>query len=104
MKLRIKSSLAPAIVRGTKHDRIVAGTIWEVNGQKWDHYFVAVTPGITFEQIEWVRNIPVAEYTEKNVWSTKGNEKYVVRTYKDGRKTCTCYGFMYRKQCKHTKV
>ncbi len=55
-------------------------------------------------QIEWVRNIPVAEYTEKNVWSTKGNEKYVVRTYKDGRKTCTCYGFMYRKQCKHTKV
>ena len=48
MKLRIKSSLAPAIFRGTKYDRIVAGSIWEVNGEKWDHYYVAVTPGFTF--------------------------------------------------------
>lgn len=104
MKLRIKSSLNPAIFRGTKYDRIVAGSIYEVNGEKWDHTYVAVTKGITFEQIEWVRNTPEPNYTEKNVWSTKGNEKYVVRTYKDGRKTCTCYGFMYRKQCKHTKV
>lgn len=104
MKLKIKSSLNPAIVRGRKYDRIVAGSIWEVNGEKWDHQYVAVTPGITFEQIEWVRNIPQSGYTENTVLSTKGNEKYIVRTYKDGRKTCTCYGFMYRKQCKHTKV
>ncbi len=58
MKIRIKSSLNPAIFRGDKFDRIVAGTIWEVNGEKWEHNYVAVTPGITFEQIEWVRDLP----------------------------------------------
>ena len=106
MKLRIKSSLNPAIFRGEKFDRIVAGSIWEVNGEKWDHKYVAVPRGITFEQIGWVRDVPQPQqsYTEKSVWSTKGNEKYIVRTYTNGRKTCTCYGFMYRKQCKHTKV
>jgi len=42
MKIRIKSSLNPAIFRGDKFDRIVAGTIWEVNGEKWEHNYVAV--------------------------------------------------------------
>ncbi len=32
MKLKIKSSLSPAIVRGKHNDTIVAGTIFEVNG------------------------------------------------------------------------
>jgi len=28
--------------------------------------------------------------------------EYTVTTYPNGHKTCTCKGFMYRKQCKHT--
>lgn len=100
MKLKIKSTLNPAIV----NNRIVAGTIEEVNGERWIHPYVAVRGKITLDDIEWIRRQPEQNYTEKTVYSTKGNEKYIVRTYKDGRKTCTCYGFMYRKQCKHLKV
>lgn len=104
MKLKIKSSLSPAIVRGKHNDTIVAGTIYEVNGQPWKHTYLQLRGHIAFKDIEWIQREPELNYTEKTVYSTKSNEKYIVRTYKDGRKTCTCYGFMYRKQCKHTKV
>jgi hypothetical protein len=91
MKLRIKSSLNPAIFRGEKFDRIVAGSIWEVNGEKWDRQYIAVTPGITFEQIEWVRDLPPVkkDLKEWKVPSTKG------------KRTCDCNGFHYRRQCRH---
>ena len=103
MKLRIKSSLSPAIFRGIKYDRIVGGTIWEVNGEKWDHQFVAVTPGITFEQIEWVRDLPPVkkDLKEWKVESSKAGKVYIVRETPSGKRTCTCDGFHYRRQCRH---
>lgn len=102
MKLKIKSSLNPAIVRGRKYDRIIGGTIWEVNGEKWEHQYVAVTPGITFEQIEWVRDLPpVKQLKEWKVPSSKAGKFYVVKDTPNGKRTCTCDGFHYRRQCRH---
>jgi len=103
MKLRIKSSLNPAIFRGEKYDRIVAGSIWEVNGEKWDHRYVAVPKGITFEQIEWVRDLPPVN-TKLKEWkipSSKAGKFYIVRDTPNGKRTCTCDGFHYRRQCRH---
>ena len=103
MKLRIKSSLNPAIFRGEKYDRIVAGSIWEVNGEKWDHRYVAVPKGITFEQIEWVRDLPPVntKLKEWKIKSSKAGKFYIVRDTPNGKRTCTCDGFHYRRQCRH---
>jgi hypothetical protein len=103
VKLRIKSSLNPAIFRGTKYDRIVAGSIYEVNGEKWPHAYVAVTKGIPFEQIEWVRDLPPVktELKEWKVKSSKAGKFYTVRETASGTRTCDCNGFHYRRQCRH---
>lgn len=103
MKIKIKSSMNPAIFRGDKYDRIVAGSILEVNGEKWDHSYVAVTKGITFEQIEWVRDlVPVKnELKEWKIASSKKGKFYTVRETPMGNRTCDCDGFHYRRTCRH---
>jgi hypothetical protein len=104
VKLRIKSNHRPAIFRGDKYDRIVAGKIHEVNGEKWPHSYVAVTKGITFEQIEWVDDTPVPTRGEKKEWkvkSSKAGKFYTVRETPGGKRTCSCDGFHYRRQCRH---
>lgn len=103
MKLRIKSTHNPAIVRGIKYDRLVAGTIEEVNGEKWPHAYVAVTKGITFEQIEWVRDLQPAklQLREWKIASSKKGKFYTVRDTASGRRTCDCTGFHYRRNCRH---
>lgn len=106
MKLRIKSNHRPAIFRGDKYDRIVAGTIHEVNGEKWDHAYVAVMKGITFEQIEWVDETPVLTRAEKKEWkvpSSTAGKFYTVRETPHGKRTCSCDGFHYRRTCRHIK-
>lgn len=105
-KLRIKSSLNPAIVRAFgngKYDRIVAGSIQEVNGKPWGHAYVAVPKGITFEQIEWVRPVappPVKRQTKQVKGST--GKIYLLERHPNGKWSCTCPGYQYRRFCKHT--
>lgn len=103
MKLRIKSSMNPAIFRGTKYDRIIAGSIYEVNGEQWTHPYVAVTKGITFEQIEWVRDLPPIkqQLKEWKIASSKKGKFYTVRETAMGSRTCSCDGFHYRRTCRH---
>jgi hypothetical protein len=102
MKLRIKSNLAPAIC----NNRIVAGTIYEVNGEKWDHPFVAIRGKITLKDVEWIRpgvQVVTTEIKEWKVQSSKAEKFYTVRRQPDGRLSCDCDGFHYRRQCRHTK-
>jgi len=102
MKLRIKSSLNPAVFNG---NRVVAGTIYEVNGEKWNHPYIAVPNGITIEQIEWVRDLPPVknDLKEWKVESSRVGKVYIVRETPSGKRTCTCDGFHYRRQCRHIK-
>jgi hypothetical protein len=100
MKLRIKSSLNPAIF----NNRIVAGTIWEVNGKKWDHTYVKIDGKITLNEVEWIRpgvQVVTTEVKEWKVPSSKAGKFYTVRQGPNGKRTCDCDGFHYRRQCRH---
>lgn len=105
-KLRIKSTLNPAICPGfgdSKYDRIVAGTITEVNGEKWPHAYVAVTKGFSLSNIEWIR--PVApKSVPKQTRKVKGStgKVYILERQSNGKWSCTCPGYQYRRFCKHT--
>ena len=99
MKIKIKSSLNPVIC----NNRIVGGTIYEVNGEKWSHPYVAIKGRITLDDVVWVRPAapkPVQPKTQK-VQGSKGNW-YIITTHTTGKKSCTCPGFQYRRFCKHT--
>jgi hypothetical protein len=104
-KLRIKSTHRPALVWGGKYTRLVGGTITEVNGQPWKHAYVAVSGNITFNDIEWSPNIAIKESvgkpTTKKVKGSKGNI-YTITIHGNGKQTCTCLGYQYRRFCKHT--
>ena len=99
MKLKIKSTLNPAIC----NNRIIGGTIEEVNGQKWDHNYVKIDGNITLNDIEWIRGIEIVkvEAKEWKVKSSKPGKFYTVRQGPNGKRTCDCDGFHYRRQCRH---
>ena len=101
MKLKIKSTLNPAIC----NNRIIGGTIEEVNGQKWDHNYVKIDGNITLNDIEWIRGIEIVkvEAKEWKVKSSKAGKFYIVRQGPNGKRTCDCDGFHYRRQCRHVK-
>ena len=103
MKLRIKSTHNPAIFRGTKYDRIIGGTITEVNGEPWNHPYVAIKGKITLDDIEWVRGVQMVTRPPKEwkVKSSKAGKFYTVRETPNGKRTCDCDGFHYRRQCRH---
>ena len=107
MKLRIRSTHNPAIFRGTKYDRIVAGTITEVNGKPWNHAYVAIAPAgrITFDDIEWLGGVQVVTKPPKEwqVKSSTAGKFYTVRESPNGKRTCDCDGFHYRRNCRHIK-
>jgi hypothetical protein len=99
MKIKIKSSLNPAIC----NNRIIGGTIYEVNGKKWDHTYVKIDGKITLDDIEWVPGIQVVttEVKEWKVKSSKAGKFYTVRQGPNGKRTCDCDGFHYRRSCRH---
>jgi len=103
MKLRIKSSLNPAIVRGTRNDTIVAGTIYEVNGQKWTHTYLQLTGHISYAAIEWAHPaLPKAVKVETKQVRGSTGKTYTLTRQPSGKWLCTCPGFKYRRFCKHT--
>ena len=102
MKLRVKSSMNPAIV----NNRIVGGTIYEVNGVKWDHPYVGIVGKITLNDVEWIRpgvQVATTKVKEWKVPSSKAGKFYTVRQSPSGKRTCDCDGFHYRRQCRHIK-
>ena len=59
--------------------------------------WTVVPDGTTLDDIDWIRPVQVkAEVKMKHVG------KYIVNIYDDGRVTCDCPGFTYRKKCKHS--
>ena len=59
--------------------------------------WTVVPDGTTLDDIDWIRPVQVkAEVKMKHVG------KYIVNIYEDGRVSCDCPGFTYRKKCKHS--
>lgn len=112
MKIKIKSTHRPCLVTTPKRTKtlIVGGTITEVNGEEWNHAYVAIIPGdvITLEDIEWeyagTPDVEEVTYETYTIGGSKGNI-YTVYGYSDGRWECTCPSFKYRNHgkqyCKH---
>jgi len=63
--------------------------------------YQAVPHGTTLRDLEWIPLRP--QVTSQNVKEYKV-KSYIIRVYDNGQKvTCTCPGFTYRKQCKHSQ-
>jgi hypothetical protein len=56
-----------------------------------------VPAGTTLQDVEWIRPTPV-----KYDVQVKHVGKYILKIYTDGRVTCDCPGFTYRRKCKHS--
>lgn len=89
---------------------IVGGTITQVNGEVWNHAYVAVTPGdaITLEDIDWeyARTPEHPEDIVTEEYSVVGsrNNRYTVKHIGD-EWSCECPAFQYGKgtYCKHIR-
>jgi hypothetical protein len=96
MTIKISSHTRPAIY--THSD----GTLFAV--PSW----IPLPPGTTLNDLEWVppvsRKVPPVQGRAKKVivLGSKG-DRYVVTTFPNGNKTCTCMGYSYRKTCKHIR-
>ena len=72
-----------------------------------DSNWVEVPEGTTLKDIQWIpthekKAIHIPKKKIMKVKGSKGNE-YVL-TYKDGKVTCTCPGFKFRRKCKHQEL
>lgn len=112
MKLNIRSTHRPALVTTPNRSKtlIVGGTITHVNGEKWDHPYVAILPGdaITLDDIEWEdawgEITPSEQPTERYTVRGSTGTQYTVTRVGQMEYTCTCPHYTYRKQvCKHIK-
>lgn len=56
-----------------------------------------VPAGTTLNDITWVRSLPV-----KSNITIKHIGKYILHIYDNGKVTCDCPGFTFRKKCKHS--
>jgi hypothetical protein len=102
---KIWSTYPPAVYempRGVT--RIAAGTVHKV---MWGDTIVdhsgAFPVGTEPQHFEW---IPPERYapgpmSAEFAYGSKG-DIYIVETWPNGRSTCSCAGFSFRKQCKHT--
>lgn len=83
-KIRVEGHCRPAIT--VINGRTIVVPAW-----------VEVPAGTTLDMIEWVAPV----YTKPKV-VTKHVGKYILQIYDNGRVTCDCPGFTYRKKCKHS--
>lgn len=107
-RISIKSSCRPVLLTTPSRSKtmIIGGTIYEVNGKPWNAPYVAITPaGITLADIDWISpHTHQASISQNRTWqvvSSNGKGIYLVREEPDGRLTCNCSGFHYRRKCRH---
>lgn len=59
--------------------------------------WTVVPEGTTLDDIDWIRPVQVKAQVKK-----KHVGKYIVEIHDNGRVTCDCPGFTYRRKCKHS--
>jgi len=59
--------------------------------------WTVVPDGTTLDDIDWIRPVQVKAQVKK-----KHVGKYIVEIYDNGKVTCDCPGFTYRRKCKHS--
>lgn len=81
--ITIQSPVPPAIARIANKTMVVPG-------------WVEVPAGTTLNDIDWIRPVMV-----KPEMVTKHVSKYIVSIYTNGKVTCDCPGYTFRRKCKH---
>lgn len=86
----------PRIAAGTVHKVMVGDTIVDHNK--------SFPVGTTLAQFEWMRpeGISSGPLTAEYAYGSKG-DIYIVETWGDGKTTCSCSGYSFRRTCKHIK-
>lgn len=108
-RISIKSTYRPVLLTTPSRSKtmIIGGKIYEVNGEPWNEPYVAIMPGgvITLDDIDWIdpreSQAPISQNRTWTVGSSDGQSIYLVREESDGRLTCNCSGFHYRRKCRH---
>lgn len=59
--------------------------------------WTVVPDGTTLDDIDWIRPVQVKPQVKM-----KHVGKYIVNIYDNGKVTCDCPGFTYRRKCKHS--
>ena len=95
--IKVKTKMNPCIGRSR-----IDGKLYAMGGN-----WVEVPEGTTLKDIQWIpthekKAIHIPKKRIMKVQGSKGNE-YVL-TYKDGKVTCTCPGFKFRRKCKHQEL
>lgn len=57
----------------------------------------------TLQEFEWMNNFAMpakSELRTRTVSGSKG-DLYTITMYPNGKETCTCMGYQYRRKCKH---
>jgi hypothetical protein len=96
---QVWSTQCPAIVGG----RIAGGHVQHVfHGSRQVNPRDLLPPGTTLDQLHWMAPLvkKVQQPTTRTVTGSKGNTYTVTTTY-DGKVTCDCPGYTYRRTCKH---
>ncbi len=67
--------------------------------------WVEVPKGTKLADLNWVDDwrtkAPVANSVHKETMNGSKGELYNVEVWSDGRTSCNCMGFLYRRRCKH---
>lgn len=108
-RISIKSTYRPVLMTTASRSKtmIVGGKIYEVDGEPWNEPYVAIIPGgvITLDDIDWIESCesqaPISQNRTWQVGSSDGTALYLVSEEPDGRLTCNCSGFHYRRKCRH---
>ena len=59
--------------------------------------WIPVPDNTTLDMVEWVRPV-----VKTPTMKTKHVGKYILKIYDNGKVTCDCPGFTYRRKCKHS--
>lgn len=87
----------PRIAAGTVHKVMWGDTIVDHKGA-----FPTGTVPMHFEWMVPEVALNVGPLTAEFAYGSKG-DIYIVETWNDGRITCSCSGYTFRRTCKHTK-
>ena len=78
------------------------GKTYAISGGDW----IEVPEGTTRDQIDqWMVYAPERpEAVEAQTWEVEGSKGKIYTVRFDGRWSCTCAGFKFRRECKHTNA
>ena len=96
--LPVISTHPPSIFRS-----VVTGKRYAVGGE-WVEIPEDVTKDTLHKWMIWRQDLPKPESPKPQEWTVpgSGNRSYVV-SFVEGRWSCECQGFKYRRDCKHVE-